>query len=227
MRSTIGDFLGRQDDAAGMALSPVAKARRRLVNLPDTISEGRSVIEAGPGSASLDAEQSLSRIASQLDAKARQDGLHRTLIGIHRGGAWVARRLHDMLCATNQQGFAQRPGFLSSVYHRDDYGHNAQRRALSAKVAGTTELPFEVNGSCIVLIDDVLYTGRTIRAALNELFDYGRPAKVELAILLDRGGRELPIQADFSGGTVALASRQAALLSQDEGGVLSFSIVER
>ena len=174
-----------------------------------------------------DAEQALATLASSLAEQASGDGIQRILIGIHRGGAWAAERLHDILSDRCPQLFSQHLGYLSSAYHRDDYGHNAQRRALSALVTGKTELPFEVTGSHLVLIDDVLYTGRTLRAALNELFDYGRPAKVELAVLLDRGGRELPIQADYCGGSIVLGSREAVLLAQDDRKLLSFSIQER
>lgn len=173
-----------------------------------------------------DAEQTLVHIALSLGEQAEKDGLYRTLIGIHRGGAWAAERLHDKLVASYPQLFSEKIGYLSSAYHRDDYGHNVQRRALSAIVAGKTELPFEVTGANVVLVDDVLYTGRTIRAALNELFDYGRPANVELAVLVDRGGRELPIQADFIGGSMRLGARQAVLLSQNDRKLLSFSIRE-
>ena len=174
-----------------------------------------------------DAEQALATLASSLAEQASGDGIQRILIGIHRGGAWAAERLHDILSDRCPQLFSQHLGYLSSAYHRDDYGHNAQRRALSALVTGKTKLPFEVTGSHLVLIDDVLYTGRTLRAALNELFDYGRPAKVELAVLLDRGGRELPIQADYCGGSIVLGSREAVLLAQDDRKLLRFSIQER
>ncbi len=130
-----------------------------------------------------------------------------SLIGIHSGGAWIAERLHRDLRV------ARPLGVLSSAFHRDDYG----RRGLPAEMKAT-ELPFEVNGADIVLVDDILFTGRTVRAAMNELFDYGRPARIELAVLLDRGGRELPIEARYRGGEHPLpAPRNFAFRRAEDG----------
>ncbi len=114
------------------------------------------------------------------------------LVGIHTGGAWVAEWLHREL------GIAQPLGTMNVSFYRDDYsqrGLHAGRKPSS--------IPFDVAASHVVIVDDVLYTGRTIRAALNELFDYGRPAKVDLAVLVDRGGRELPIAATYCAHTLA------------------------
>ena len=91
-------------------------------------------------------------------------------------------------------------------------------------MGGQTSLPFDVNGAEIILLDDVLYTGRTIRAVLNELFDYGRPANVQLAVLVDRGGRELPIQADYAAARVALPATQSLALTKDDSGQFNFSV---
>jgi pyrimidine operon attenuation protein/uracil phosphoribosyltransferase len=85
-------------------------------------------------------------------------------------------------------------------------------------------LPFEVDGADILVLDDVLYTGRTIRAVLNEIFDYGRPARVQLAVLVDRGGRQLPIQADFAAARVALPETQSLALARDAAGNFSFEV---
>jgi len=135
------------------------------------------------------------------------------LVGIWSGGAWLAERLHrDLRLATE-------PGTISSALHRDDYGS----RGMAAS-ADHTRLPFDVDGRPIVLIDDVLYTGRTIRAVINELFDFGRPASVTLAVLVDRGGRELPIQPAFSAARVALPRGQRLSLARDEAGRFSFDI---
>ena len=109
------------------------------------------------------------------------------LVGITSGGAWLAERLQK------DCGLAGAPGVISSALHRDDFS----QRGLAAGV-DQTKLPFDVEGRHIVLVDDVLYTGRTIRAAVNELYDFGRPASVTLAVLVDRGGRELPISAAVS-----------------------------
>ncbi len=171
-----------------------------------------------------DAEQTLQRLANSIRERLLTDRRKLDFVGIHSGGAWVARRLY----ADFQKSFPPERmgdlGFLSSAYHRDDYGHNAQRRGLSAIAKGSTDLPFEVTGAHIVLIDDVLYTGRTIRAALNELFDYGRPASVELAVLIDRGGRELPVHADYVGARVKISAKEAVVLAQASDGTLTLSI---
>jgi len=134
------------------------------------------------------------------------------LVGITSGGAWLAERLQQDL------GLDGQSGQVSSVMHRDDYA----QRGLAA--GGQTQLPFEVEGADILLLDDVLYTGRTIRAVLNELFDYGRPAQVQLAVLVDRGGRELPIQADYAAARVALPATQSLALTKDDNGQFNFSV---
>ncbi|WP_311221963.1 MULTISPECIES: bifunctional pyr operon transcriptional regulator/uracil phosphoribosyltransferase PyrR [unclassified Acidovorax] len=134
------------------------------------------------------------------------------LAGIASGGAWLAERLQKDL------GLPGEAGVLSSAMHRDDFS----QRGL-ANSAQTT-LPFDVNGADILLLDDVLYTGRTIRAVLNELFDYGRPASVRLAVLVDRGGRELPVQAEFAAARVALPATQSLALARTDGGAFHFDV---
>jgi pyrimidine operon attenuation protein / uracil phosphoribosyltransferase len=134
------------------------------------------------------------------------------LVGITSGGAWLAARLQKDL------GLEGEAGSISSAMHRDDFA----QRGLSD--GGQTKLPFEVNGAHLIVLDDVLYTGRTIRAVLNELFDYGRPAKVQLAVLVDRGGRELPIEADYAAARVALPATQSLALTKDDDGQFNFSV---
>jgi pyrimidine operon attenuation protein/uracil phosphoribosyltransferase len=134
------------------------------------------------------------------------------LVGITSGGAWLAERLQKDL---KLPGAA---GVISSAMHRDDFA----RRGLSA--TAQTRLDFDVNDSHIILLDDVLYTGRTIRAVLNELFDYGRPASVKLAVLVDRGGRELPVQADYAAARVSLPATQSLALARDAGGLFTFAV---
>lgn len=134
------------------------------------------------------------------------------LVGVTSGGAWLAERLQRDLKLPGE------PGAISSAMHRDDFA----RRGLAA--SSQTVLPFEINDAHIILLDDVLYTGRTIRAVINELFDYGRPASVQLAVLVDRGGRELPIQADFAAARVALAADQSLALARDDRGSFSFMV---
>lgn len=134
------------------------------------------------------------------------------LVGITSGGAWLAERLQKDL------GLDGEPGIISSAMHRDDFA----RRGLA--VSAQTKLQFDVDGAHILLLDDVLYTGRTLRAVLNELFDYGRPAAVQLAVLVDRGGRELPVQADFAAARVALPATQSLELARDAQGRFSFQV---
>jgi len=169
-----------------------------------------------------DASSSIAAKSLVLDAEALYRELLRgmrqmltmqtRLVGIASGGVWLAARLQQDL------GLADAPGTISSVMHRDDFA----QRGLAA--GAQTSLPFDVNGADVVLLDDVLYTGRTIRAVLNELFDYGRPASVKLAVLVDRGGRELPVQADFAAARVALPDTQQLALEQGADGRLSFHV---
>ena len=135
------------------------------------------------------------------------------LVGITSGGAWLAERLQQDLKLPGKAGV------ISSAMHRDDFA----QRGLSG--AGTqTQLDFDVNDAHIILLDDVLYTGRTIRAVLNELFDYGRPAGVKLAVLVDRGGRELPVQADYAAARVSLPASQSLALARGDDGKFSFKV---
>ncbi len=137
------------------------------------------------------------------------------LVGITSGGAWLAQRLQADLQLPGKAGV------VSSAMHRDDFS----RRGLSS--GGQTTLPFDVDGADILVLDDVLYTGRTIRAVINELFDYGRPGRVQLAVLVDRGGRELPMQADFAAARVSLPDTQSLALARSDAGVFSFDLKVR
>lgn len=137
------------------------------------------------------------------------------LVGIYTGGAWVAEKLHRAL------GLATPLGLLAVTLHRDDF-----RRIGLHREVRSSQIPFPVDGREVVLVDDVLHTGRTVRAALNELFDFGRPSAVRLAVLADRGGRELPVAADFCGARLELPATQELVLS-NEGGRLAFARRER
>jgi pyrimidine operon attenuation protein/uracil phosphoribosyltransferase len=153
-----------------------------------------------------DAEKLLAVLADQMRPHVTpQTGL----VGIVTGGAWLAERLHKAL------GLAVPVGTLDVSFYRDDF----RDKGLKRKVAPST-IPFEVDGRDLILVDDVLYTGRTIRAAMNELFDYGRPERIRLAALVDRGGRELPIAAQFVGTTLEISTGQSVDLEQAEGGKL-------
>lgn len=158
----------------------------------------------------LDAELLYAELLASLRVLMARGEHPIRLAGIPSGGAWLAERLqHDL-------GLPGEAGVVSSGMHRDDFA----RRGLAVGVQ--THLPFEVNGAHVLLVDDVLYTGRTLRAVINELFDYGRPASVKLAVLVDRGGRELPIEATVSAATVSLPDDQLLELARDVGGTLSF-----
>jgi len=138
-----------------------------------------------------------------------------SLVGIWSGGAWLAEKLQADL------GLAGVHGVISSTLHRDDFG----ARGL-ASTTDATHLPFAIDGRHILLIDDVLFTGRTIRAVINELYDFGRPASVQLAVLVDRGGRELPIQPAFAAARVALPAAQRLSLARTDDGALTFTLKE-
>jgi pyrimidine operon attenuation protein/uracil phosphoribosyltransferase len=149
----------------------------------------------------------LARGVKQLLASSPEPVL---LAGITSGGAWLAERLQRDL------GLPGAAGVISSSMHRDDF---AQRGLASS---AQTVLPFDVNGAHVLLIDDVLYTGRTLRAVINELFDYGRPASVRLAVLVDRGGRELPIEPNLCAARVDVPAKRSLELARDDSGRLSF-----
>jgi pyrimidine operon attenuation protein/uracil phosphoribosyltransferase len=161
------------------------------------------------GNLSLDAE---TLYRDLLRALQPQWGATDRLVGITSGGAWLAERLQADL------GLSVPAGVISSAMHRDDFA----RRGLAD--GGVTRLPFEIEGAHLWIIDDVLYTGRTVRAVINELYDYGRPASVRLAVLVDRGGRELPIQADCAAARLSLPADQKLSLQRGPDGRLSFSL---
>ena len=161
------------------------------------------------GSLSLDAE---SLYGDLLRALQPQWSNTDRLVGITSGGAWLAERLQADL------GLSVPAGVISSAMHRDDFA----RRGLAD--GGVTRLPFEIEGAHLWIIDDVLYTGRTVRAVINELYDYGRPASVRLAVLVDRGGRELPIQADCAAARLSLPADQKLSLQRAPDGRLTFSL---
>jgi pyrimidine operon attenuation protein/uracil phosphoribosyltransferase len=136
------------------------------------------------------------------------------IAGLASGGAWIAERLARDL---GLEVF----GVINVSFHRDDYSEKGAK-AFNSADGMSTKLPFEVEGSYIILVDDVLDTGRTVRAALNELFDYGRPAAVDLAVLVDRHRRQLPIGATFIGAKVRLPDEHILVLNQTECGSFEF-----
>jgi len=162
---------------------------------------------------SLDAEALYAELQRGVRALLASTAGPVRLVGVTTGGAWLAARLQQDL------GLPGEIGVISSALHRDDFA----QRGLSAS-AEQTRLPFDVNAAHVLVIDDVLYTGRTLRAVINELFDYGRPASVRLAVLVDRGGRELPMAADFAATRLPLPAGQSFELDRDPSGRFSFVV---
>ena len=151
----------------------------------------------------LDAQQLIDKLGHDLDVFMDKRNIARPLlVGIRTGGVWVAEQMQSILESREELGV------LDITFYRDDFS-----RAGIQPTVKPSHLPLSVTGRHIILIDDVLYTGRTVRAALNEIFDYGRPASVSLAILVERNGRELPIQADVVGTRLTLDATQQVQLS--------------
>ncbi len=156
-----------------------------------------------------DAEQTLAALVERMRGAVAVDA---AFVGIHSGGAWIADRLAQLIPGEHPVGY------IDVSFYRDDF----HRTGLKPEVK-RTELPFDVEGATIVLVDDVLYTGRSARAAINELFDYGRPGRIELAVLIDRGGRELPIEPAYTGARLAVARGISLVLSRATGGRLALA----
>lgn len=157
-----------------------------------------------------DAEALCAALAAAL---APRVGPASAMVGIHTGGAWVAERLHAAL------GLSVPLGLLDIAFYRDDY----DRKGL-ARDPKRSKIPFDVAGKDLLLVDDVLYTGRTVRAAINELFDYGRPASIALVVLAERDGRQLPICAQHAGARVAVPAGQRLRLKRGAQGRLSLEL---
>ena len=160
------------------------------------------------------AEDLYQALLNQLK-KQKSLGDNFQLAGLASGGAWVAERLAKDL---NLLAY----GVINVSFHRDDYADKGVKAFNSAE-GMATKLPFDVEGAHIILVDDVLDTGRTVRAALNELFDYGRPSKVDLAVLADRHRRQLPVDATFKGAKVNVADDQILVLDQADDGKFLFT----
>lgn len=160
-----------------------------------------------------DAESLCAALLEQMRPAVNADTM---MIGVHTGGAWIAEKLHAAL------GLKTPLGTLDISFYRDDFA----RVGLNPQVKKSS-IPFDVENAAIILVDDVLYTGRTVRAAMNEIFDYGRPARIDLAVLADRGGRELPVAARYVGTKVELRDNQSLNLARGDDGRLSFSLIEK
>jgi pyrimidine operon attenuation protein / uracil phosphoribosyltransferase len=160
-----------------------------------------------------DVDRAVRRLGREIAERARASGAADDLavVGIRRGGVFLAQRLRSELSAA--LGLEPPAGTLDIALYRDDLAEKG-----AAPVIGPTDIRFPVQGKTIVLVDDVLYTGRTVRAALDELVDFGRPRRVWLAVLVDRGGRELPIAADFTGVRVEVPDDQDVQVRLREAG---------
>jgi pyrimidine operon attenuation protein / uracil phosphoribosyltransferase len=157
-----------------------------------------------------DAENLCDELVAQLKPRI---GPKSAMVGLYTGGAWLAERLHQLL------GMTTPLGLMDIAFYRDDYAarglkHDPKR----------TRIPFDVNARELLLVDDVLYSGRTVRAAMNELFDYGRPASIALVVLVDRGGRQLPICAQHVGARVEVPSGMRLALKRDDDGRLALAL---
>ncbi len=161
-------------------------------------------------SLTLDAQALYAELRSGVRGLWRPDMV---LLGIWSGGAWLAERLQADLQLPGKAGV------ITSTLHRDDFSARGLAGGTDA-----TKIPYSVDAAHILLIDDVLFTGRTIRAVLNELYDFGRPASVTLAVLVDRGGRELPIQPAFAAAKIALPATQKLSLARGDEGGFTFSL---
>ncbi|NEN75300.1 bifunctional pyr operon transcriptional regulator/uracil phosphoribosyltransferase PyrR [Pelistega sp. NLN82] len=160
------------------------------------------------------AEQLYMQLKKGIEELIKTKPLHQVhLVGIYSGGAWIVQRLQKDLNLTNEVGY------LNTSFYRDDFhkiGLHTQKQP--------TQILFDVNDKHIIVVDDILYTGRTIRATMNELFDYGRPASIALAVLIDRGGRQLPIEANVVGGYIPLAQGTNFVLSYNEQHLFDIAI---
>jgi pyrimidine operon attenuation protein/uracil phosphoribosyltransferase len=162
----------------------------------------------------LDAELIYRGFAQRL--REQLAGRDIRLVGVHTGGVWLAQRLARDL------GVAAPVGLLDISFYRDDFAHAGLNPSVKP-----SKIAFDVAGAHLVLVDDVLHTGRTVRAAMNELFDYGRPARIDLAVLIDRGGRELPIAPTVIGRTLEVPPDISVVLSRDAHDLLHLTLENR
>ena len=165
-----------------------------------------------------DIDLALKRIALQiLERNHGADEI--AIVGIHTCGVFLAQRLYDLL--KDQDGLTIHYGSLDINLYRDDWSLTSVN-----PVVKMTDIPFDVDNSQLVLVDDVLFTGRTIRAAMDAIMDYGRPTSVQLAVLVDRGGRELPIQPDYSGMKTAILNNERIQVHLEENSDTNEVVVE-
>jgi pyrimidine operon attenuation protein / uracil phosphoribosyltransferase len=152
----------------------------------------------------VDAESLFAVLREQMAASIAYNA---KLVGVYSGGAWLADRLKAELSGEHDIGY------IDVAFYRDDLSMSGLKPTVRS-----TQIPFAVEGAHIVIVDDVLFTGRSIRAAINTLFDFGRPASIQLAVLVDRGGRELPIAADYVGDALIVPADQMLALNKNDAG---------
>src|SRR3989440_7535783 len=157
-----------------------------------------------------DAEKLCDELAAELRPHITPKS---AMIGLYTGGAWLAERLHTLLALKTPLGL------MDIAFYRDDSAARGLKHDRKR-----TKIPFDVNGAQLLLVDDVLFSGRTVRAAMNELFDYGRPASIALVVLADRGGRQLPICAQHCGARVEVPSGMRLRLKRDAGDRLTLAL---
>jgi len=158
-----------------------------------------------------DLRSTLVRIAHEIVERSEEDGAGIALVGIHTRGAVLSKRLHALI---GELSDAEVPlGDIDISFYRDDVG---RRKRLDAPVVHDSHLDFELAERTVILVDDVLYTGRTVRAAIDALFDYGRPARIQLAVIADRGHRELPIRPDYVGKNLPTAAGERVHVRLEE-----------
>ena len=160
-----------------------------------------------------EAEKLCQQLAAELKSVV---GPNTAMIGLYTGGAWLAERLHPLL------GLREPLGLMDIAFYRDDYHEQGLKHDPKR-----TKIPFDVSGRELLLVDDVLYTGRTVRAAMNELFDWGRPASIALVVLADRGGRQLPICAQYCGAKVDVPSGMRLRLKRGDDGKLALVLEQQ
>lgn len=157
-----------------------------------------------------DIERSLHRIALQILERNKQLE-NAVIVGIHTGGVFLADRLHKII--QEQEQITLPTGSLDITLYRDDWSRVSQN-----PIVKKTDIPYSLENKILILVDDVLYTGRTIRAAMDAIMDFGRPSLIQLAVLIDRGGRELPIQPDYIGMEIKVGAKEHIHVLLEESG---------
>ena len=166
-----------------------------------------------------DIERALDRIALQILERNVQTR-EIVIVGIHTGGVFLADRLHSII--EKREKISLPSGSLDITLYRDDWSRVAQN-----PIVKKTDISFEVEGKILILVDDVIYTGRTIRAALDAIMDFGRPSSIQLAALVDRGGRELPVQPDYTGMDIKVGAEQHIHVLLNESGDVDEVVLEQ